>query len=460
MPADPAVAAGPARAPRAGQGASAALASRLSGRLLGLVLVVFLARRESTRVFASYNYLLVLAAAVGLVTDLGVASVAGREVARGELTVAQAIRGGAGVQTLTSLFAGAAVLAFGLLVPGPGASGPAVASVAALTSVTGWFDFQAELLRGAGRPWVEAAIQLLGAMLQVGLGLWVILTHGSLALLLAVQVIRQLAVCAVSQVFLPWPWSAPPDRSIRRQFLQRGLWLGAATTCTAVVWRFAQLVIGAIAPVSQVAYYALASRYFEIETTAAHTLGVGLLPALSRRAQRANAGRGDRLGRGLSALLAGASLAAVAGAAAAPTVTIAVFGAKFRPAGLPSQVFVLAFPILLAFFLLYFLLVAERAESAVMGSAVAGLVAAAAVVPVLIETPSATVGAWTTVTAVAVATIAMAAWLLTRQARRRQRGQRAAGRALIGKKGRGGVVGLVGRPPGGGGGAETPPESL
>lgn len=407
-----------ARAPRATQGASAALLSRLTGRLLGLVLVVFLARRESTQVFASYNYLLVLAAAVGLVTDLGVASVAGREVARGELTLAQATRGGAAVQGLTALLAGAAVLAFGLAVPGPGASGAAVALVGALTAVTGWFDFQAELLRGAGRAWVEAAIQLLGAVLQVGLGLWVILTGGSLAELIGVQVVRQLVVCAASQVFLPWPWTAPPDRAIRRLFLRRGLWLGAATTCTAVMWRFAQLVIGAVAPVSQVAYYALASRYLEIETTAAHTLGVGLLPALSHRAQREEGAPGEGLTRGFGAILGAAVALAIAGTLVVRWVTVAVFGAKFRPAGPASQVFVLAFPVLVAFFLLYFWLTARRAESRVTGAALAGLVVAAGAVPVVAAHPSAVVGAWATVASVAVATAAMA----VRRVSRRNRG--------------------------------------
>ncbi|MHB8452715.1 MAG: hypothetical protein ACYDAQ_20015, partial [Mycobacteriales bacterium] len=232
-------------------------------RLLGLVLIVLVVRRDSRATFAAYNYLLVLSAAVGLITDVGVAAVAGREVARGELSLAAAARGAARVQVATCLLGGLGVAGMGLLLPGPVTDHTAVALAALLTVIVGWFNFQAELLRGAGRPWTEAGIQVVGAVTQVGLGAWVVLTGGGLALLIGAQVVRQLLVTLLSQLWLPLPWQAPADPAVRRFFLRRGLWLGGASTCTAIVLRFGQIALASVAPAAQVASYALATRYME-----------------------------------------------------------------------------------------------------------------------------------------------------------------------------------------------------
>src|SRR6202162_4756817 len=80
------------RVPRPFTGASVALLSRIAARALGVGFVVLLAHRQSTRTFASYSYLLVLASTVSVITDAGVGLVANREVAGGRLATAVAYR--------------------------------------------------------------------------------------------------------------------------------------------------------------------------------------------------------------------------------------------------------------------------------------------------------------------------------------------------------------------------------
>ena len=73
-------------------GLLAAIVSRLLGRLVGIVLVVLLARKASTDTVAVYGYLLGTATLVATLTDLGIAAVAGREVAAGRLPAGGALR--------------------------------------------------------------------------------------------------------------------------------------------------------------------------------------------------------------------------------------------------------------------------------------------------------------------------------------------------------------------------------
>src|SRR4051794_5945444 len=72
-------------------GLAAAMISRLAGRLIGIVLVVALARKANANTVAVYGYLLGTATLVTVLTDLGVASVAGREVAAGRVSARGAL---------------------------------------------------------------------------------------------------------------------------------------------------------------------------------------------------------------------------------------------------------------------------------------------------------------------------------------------------------------------------------
>jgi len=401
-------------APRPFTGASVALLSRIAARALGVGFVVLLAHRQSTRTFASYSYLLVLASTVSVITDAGVGLVANREVAGGRLATAVAYRAALPTQLSTSALAGAGVVLVGALLPGPVIGHWAVLWTAVFIFVNGLFDGQAELLRGSGRPWVEATLQLLAAVLQVGLGVAVVFGGYGLAALMAVLAIKQALVVALAQLWLPAPLG-PREPGLWRSFLRRGVWLGTASTLAVIAGRTAPLVLGNVGGTTQIAHFAVASRYLELATMICATAAFGLLPSMARRAAR----DADAQRRFLRRLLLLALVASVALTALlepiVPWLTVAVFGARYRGAVASSQVFVALLPVLALSSLAWYALIAERLERRVtvaagLGAAVAGVAAVWIVLH-----PTAVVAAAATATGVGVTAAAALASLSARR---------------------------------------------
>jgi O-antigen/teichoic acid export membrane protein len=389
------------RAPRPFTGASVALLSRIAARALGLGFVVLLAHRQSTRTFASYSYLLVLASTVSVVTDAGVGLVANREVAGGRLATAVAYRAALPTQLGTSALAGLGVVLVGALLPGPVIGHWALLWTAVFIFVNGLFDGQAELLRGSGRPWVEAALQLLAAALQVALGVVVVFGGYGLAALMAVLAVKQAVVVGLAQFWLPAPWG-PGEPGLWRAFLRRGVWLGTATTLAVVAGRTAPLVLGNVGSTTQIAHFAVASRYLELATMICATAAFGLLPSMAHRAARdAEAQR-----RFLRRLLVLALAVSVALAAllepAIPWLTVTVFGARYRGAVPSSQVFVALLPVLTLSSLAWFALVAERREHRVTVAAGLGAAVAAVTALWIVAHPTALVAAAATAASLGV----------------------------------------------------------
>jgi O-antigen/teichoic acid export membrane protein len=358
-------------------GASLALLSRLGARAMALGFLIVLAHHQSIRTFASYNYLLVLASTVGVILDTGVGLVANREVAGGRLDLASAYRAALPTQVATSALAAAAVAVLGLLLPGPVTHYWAVLWTAIFIFFIGLFDGQAELLRGAGRPWVEASLQLLAAILQVGLGVAVILSGLGLAALMAVLALKQALVVGIAQLWLPTPRRGR-DPELWRVFLRRGLWLGAATTFGVIAGRSAQLALGNLASPIQVARFAVATRYLDLATMLCATAAFGLLPAMADRATCAPLLQRQFLRR----LLVGAPAAALALAALlapiVPWLTVTIFGERYRGAVPASEIFVACLPLLMLSSIAWYALIAERRErwvtlAAGVGAAIGGV---------------------------------------------------------------------------------------
>ena len=410
------VAAGRLMVRRPFTGASLALCSRLGARVMALGFLIVLAHRQSLRTFASYNYLLVLASTVSVILDTGVGLVANREVASGRLDVAAAYRAALPTQLATSASAAVGVGVLGVLLPGPVIGYSAVLWTALFIFMIGLFDGQAELLRGAGRPWVEAGLQLFAAALQLGLGLAVVLGGYGLAALMAVLAIKQALVVVLAQLWLPAPRSGGGDRGLWRAFLRRGLWLGAATTFSVIAGRAAQLALGNLGSATQVAHFAVATRYLELATMLCATVAFGLLPSMAERARRSP----ELQRRFLRRLLAIAFAASVALAAVAlplvPWLTVAVFGARYRGAVGASEVFVACLPVLVLSNLAWYALIAEGRErrvalAASVGAGVGGL----AVVWIALH-PTALAAAGATVAGLA-ATAVLALGALSRRGR-------------------------------------------
>ncbi len=392
------------RSPRLVVGSAAAVGSRLVGRVLGLGFVVLLARRESPLLFAEYNYLLVLATAVSVITNSGVAAVAAREVARGEAGVAAAYRAAAFIQSATGVIAALAVIGLGLAAPGPDRDLVALLLLGAFTAATSIFNLQAELLRGAGRPLVEGGVQLLAGILQLGIGAAVLFAGGGLAAVFAALAAKQVAVVIICQILLPAPWSVARDPRLTQSVFRRGLWLGGATTLATVIWRFGALVIGNVGSVAALADFAVSSRYLEVSAMISQTLGIGMLPALARRSAASPQGIRRFTVRIAAILTAITCVLTVPAVLFAGPITTSVFGARYQSAVLPSQVLVGVTPLVVLYYVLWYALVAERLERWVTAAAGTGALAALVSIAWVVAQPTATVTAVATSIAIAVAT--------------------------------------------------------
>jgi len=384
---------------------------------MALVFLIVLAHRQSLRTFASYNYLLVLASTVSVILDSGVGLVANREVSSGRLDVAAAYRAALPTQMATSVLAAAGVGALGVLLPGPVSGHWAVLWTAIFILMIGLFDGQAELLRGAGRPWVEAGLQLLAAALQVGLGLAVVLGGYGLAALMAVLAIKQALVVGLAQLWLPTPRVGGGDPpGLWRVFLRRGLWLGAATTFSVIAGRAAQLALGNLASATQVAHFAVATRYLELASMLCATVAFGLLPSMADRARRAPERRRRFLARLLAVALGGSVALAALLLPIVPWLTVAVFGARYRGAVGASEVFVACLPVLMLSSIAWYALIAEGLERRVaLAAGVGAGIGGVALVWIALH-PTALTAAGATMAGLA-ATAALALGSLSRRGR-------------------------------------------
>jgi O-antigen/teichoic acid export membrane protein len=382
------------------QGLVAALVSRVVGRVFTLVLIVLVARYVSLREFGAYSYLLALAALASILTDSGIAVIAGREIARGDIGLSTAYRASIVPQLLTGTGAFCLVVAAGLVARGPGATLPAVVLTGLFALVNSQFNLQAELLRSARRAWVEASLQVLAGATQLAVGLAVLLADGSLTALMAVLVVKETIAVTTAQAFLPLPTRSPPRRDLRRRYFRQGLWLGASSTVMAVLWRYAQVVLSNAGSDDEVAFFSVAARYFDLSIMMAVTAGIGILPFLSARASRMGEEHDSLIPRLLAAAAAAGCVIAVVAYAVVPAVSRLLFGVRYDEAAPATRVITSGFPILLVLQLTTVVLVARKQERKVTRAAVLGAITALVTLPALLVRPTA-------LTASVVTTIAL-----------------------------------------------------
>lgn len=349
-------------------GLIAAMVSRLFGRLVGIGLVVVLAREADPHTVAVYGYLLGTATLVNVFTDLGVAAVAGREVAAGRLPADGALHAALGPQ-LVSVLAAAGITVLLTTVWGPDAiPTSALLLTVAFVVVGGLGNLWAEMLRAVGRVVLEGALQLGSAVVLVVAGIVVILLGGDATDLLLVVVAKEVVVLVVAVVLLR-PRRRPEVAS--RALLQQGVWLAVAGTANVLMWRQGTLVSGGLGSISLLATYVVATRFLDAGVTVAHTAGFGLLPGLSALAADRPAFRASALHYLKLSALGGIAIAVLGVLLAGPATTIP-FGEQWSVA-VPAVrwVAVSALPILLAYVMFTVLL--ARGQVRTLGlSTVAG----------------------------------------------------------------------------------------
>jgi PST family polysaccharide transporter len=337
-------------------GLAAALVSRVFSRLVGIVLVVVLARRASTDTVAVYGYLLGTCSLVIALTDLGVASIANREVAAGRMPVEGALWAALVPQSLS--LAAAAVLTVVLtLVLGPDTVPLAALALTVGFVVVGGFNgLFAELLRGAGQVMLEGTLQVLASVALVVGGVLVIDHGGEVTALLVIVLAKEVAVLAVG-LGLIRPRRCPGVSG--RQLLGQSIWLAVAGTVLIVLWRQGMVVMGAAGGIGALATYVVASRYLDAGVTLAHTAAFGLRPGMSALAgDHAGLRAAVRRYLGLAAVL-GAVVALVGVFAAGPLVTVP-FGPRWVDAVPAVRVIALSAPPVLLSFVALVVLVARR----------------------------------------------------------------------------------------------------
>jgi O-antigen/teichoic acid export membrane protein len=291
------------------------------------------------------------------------------------------------------------VIVAGLAARGPGTTLLAVLLTGLFALVNSLFNLQAELLRSAGRSYLEASFQVLAGFTQLVVGIVVVVAGGSLVALLAVLVAKEVVAVTAAHLSLPAPWRTRTEPALWRTFLRQGLWLGAASTVMAVLWRYAQVVLANVGDADEVAYYSVAARYFDLSIMISVTAGIGLLPYLSSRASTERARDPFVPKMFLAAASAGLLVAAVS-YAVVPSVTELLFGDRYADAASSARVITSGFPVLVVLQLATVVLVARKRERLVTRAALAGAAAAVISLPLLFARPTALTAA--TITQVAL----------------------------------------------------------
>ncbi|NAZ87718.1 oligosaccharide flippase family protein [Kineococcus indalonis] len=374
-------------------GVAAALVSRVFGRLVGIVLVVVLARVSDPTTVALYGFLLGTVTLTASVTDLGVASLAGRDVAAGTAAAPAALRSALGPQALSAGLAVVLTCLLALLAGPAGVDAAVLVPCSAFVVANATFNLWAEVLRGAGRAVLEGLLQGASALLLVVAGSLAVLGGAGIVPLLWIVAGKELVVLLVAAVFLR-PGGGSPDGPSFGALVRRSAWLAVAGTALIVLWRQGTVLVSALAPTRVLADYVVATRFLDAAVTLAHTLGIGLFPAIAALAHRDRRSARRQAQRYLGVVAAASVALAVLGVLLAGPVTTLLFGERWGSAVLTVRVLAAAAPFTVTGYLLWFALLAEEQERWLcLAAAAAAVTALSATAALLVAAPSAAAGA-------------------------------------------------------------------
>ncbi len=396
-------------------GVAAALVSRIFGRLVGILLVVVLARVSDPTTVALYGFLLGTVTLMASVTDLGVASLAGRDVAAKAFPASDALRMALGPQALSAALAAGLTCVMAVVAGPAGVDASVLVPCAVFVVVNALFNLWGEVLRGAGLVMLEGVLQGVSALLLVAVGTLAVLAGAGIVELLWIVAAKEFLVLAVAAIRLRPSLRVAGGLSFRA-LVTRSVWLAVAGTALVVLWRQGTVLVGALAPTRSLADYVVATRFLDATVTIAHTLGIGLFPAMAALASSAPREGRHQARRYLLAVVAVSIPLALLGVVLAGPVTTGLFGEQWQTAVPAVRLLAVTAPLVLVADLLWFSLLAERQERWLCVAAVVGSLTAISVTALLlIVSPSATSGVWGTFAgAVLLAGVLLARWLGTR----------------------------------------------
>lgn len=312
---------------------SLTLGSRGFAKFAQVLFLIVAARLLSVEEFATYSYVLVLAAAFTILSDTGVPLVVQRDIAAGRRPPRDLFWSGMPVVVVSALAAAFVLNVVGAVDAGPGSSTGLLLLAGVFVVGNRLFDFAASSLRALGRFGFEAALQVGGAIAFIGGATAATAAGWGVASVLAVLCVKEALSFVVAYAVLrpDVAGSAATRGGVEwKPLVNAGLRLWLAGTALALVTRLPLGVLGNTGSAEEVASFSAAQRFGDAWILLAMSAGWALLPGISYLAVDQGARARDLVRKVLIvASLGSAALAAAVLPAAQPVMRL-VFGSSFE----------------------------------------------------------------------------------------------------------------------------------
>lgn len=371
---------------RMSQNALAKLASELIGRLAVFGVVLLAARRLTEADFGSFNYALALGFVLAQLADLGLQMVVAREIASSREGDAGVPNAGpasgpnsrlVGLALQLKLLFSVVVVSVLWAIAARSDSDQALALfvLSLVPLVQTYVEFAGYIFRGQQRVATEARLLAAARLVAAGLGALALVLGLGLAGLAASQLLAALLFTVVGIMLLRrdgWlqrltqplaVWEVAASRREAGFLFRQSLPLGVAIFLSIAYTRLAILMLGRMSSAVAVAHYSAATRLVEPAQLIPASLMAAAFPVYTQTLYR-NTGDANALGRRVTAILAGAGLAAAVFLwLAAPLLIPLLYGPEYAESIRVLQVSGLAIPLMFVNYSLTHYLIARGQQS-------------------------------------------------------------------------------------------------
>jgi O-antigen/teichoic acid export membrane protein len=357
---------------------SITLVSRGFSKFAQIFFLVIAARLLSVEEFASYSYLIVLAAAFTIMSDTGVPLVSGRDASQGRASFGELFWAALPIVLVTAVAAAVLLAVFGAIDAGPGSTAVPVLLTALFVLANRVLDLICQLLRGVGRFELEAGLQVANAVAFIGGSVAVIAAGYGVTAVIAVFFLKELACLLAGWWAVRHEIGTGPPAHSRatgwRGLVGIGLRLAAAGIGLALAMRVPLAVLGNSGTPEELALFSAAQRFGDGAYVLAITGGFALMPGLAflGRSEPARARRLVR--RVLVAVVAGTVALAAVSAPLAEPIMRGIFGAPFGDGADLFIITVAGLPACVALAVCWYAIVAFDGEARLVAVGVGSLV--------------------------------------------------------------------------------------